>query len=807
MSRKLLLADDSVVIQKLVGLSFANENVEIISTDNGDDAVTRAREVVPDVVLADVVMPGKSGYEVCEAIRADAALAHIPVLLLTGTFEAFDEDRAASAGANGQITKPFEAQALVARVNEVIESAGQNAASAPSPTQSAPVAAAAGAAPVAAASESDFFDENVGSLSSDSQQAPTPDLGPSRDELGADLSGPFETDLDTDLGGDFDTAFGAPLDATDPLTEAGDLISPDADGPLAPISDSALAGDFDAASPEPLATPEPPAPAEPLAPSAYGPGSDAYGFDSQPNVELQPDPPAFDTASAATPPPLANTAPAPNATPPTPNATPPAPHATPPALPTTPPPLSDTPPSIESPQALTETPPALPDMPPALTESPQAPNASPQALTEAPPALAGEGLYASAEQVDSALASGSGDAATILVADNDANAMTSRGTAASDPSASAGGEDVTMFTPQASVDQDSMTVITPAAPFSASERGGPGVADLDAQLADSTAGIGGAAAPGGQSGENDALDLGPANVAGDDLDFSFDVSEQAPVESLSDPLGHSYSSLTDISESQVLSDPSADLPIADAGADTNGTTGHRASDYDVSLREVSPNEPGVDESADRMLPPSHAGSAEPAEVFTRPAASSAARATSTQGVSDADADLISVDEAYSATAEEPVATPARFEIPDDAPSIDADLDPDELSRGFAAIESDGRDALGAAGAAFAVASAADDSGREVAGLADDDLGHVSEDLVSTPEARSRDAQVPDLSPMMEQRIQETLEKVAWEAFSDLSESIVKQVMDRVEKIAWEVVPQMAETLVREEIRQMKGEDD
>ncbi len=67
--------------------------------------------------------------------------------------------------------------------------------------------------------------------------------------------------------------------------------------------------------------------------------------------------------------------------------------------------------------------------------------------------------------------------------------------------------------------------------------------------------------------------------------------------------------------------------------------------------------------------------------------------------------------------------------------------------------------------------------------------------------------VADLSPLVEQRIQETLEKVAWEAFSDLSESIVKQVISRVEQIAWEVIPQMAETLVREEIRKLKGEKD
>ena len=65
--------------------------------------------------------------------------------------------------------------------------------------------------------------------------------------------------------------------------------------------------------------------------------------------------------------------------------------------------------------------------------------------------------------------------------------------------------------------------------------------------------------------------------------------------------------------------------------------------------------------------------------------------------------------------------------------------------------------------------------------------------------------VDDLSPILQQRVQETLEKVAWEAFSDLSEAIVKQVIERVERIAWEVIPQMAETLVREEIRKMKGE--
>ena len=141
MRKKLLLADDSVVIQKLVGLSFANEDVEIIATDNGDDAQVKARETVPDMILADVAMPGISGYEVCEAIKQDAALAHIPVLLLTGTFEAFDEARSKAVGANGHITKPFEAQTLVSRVVELMNASAS--ASAPATAAAAPPRSAA----------------------------------------------------------------------------------------------------------------------------------------------------------------------------------------------------------------------------------------------------------------------------------------------------------------------------------------------------------------------------------------------------------------------------------------------------------------------------------------------------------------------------------------------------------------------------------------------------------------------------------------------------------------------------------------
>ena len=120
MAKTLLLADDSVTIQKVVGISFAGEDVDLITVDNGDDAIAKAREARPDVILSDVVMPGKNGYEVCEAIKSDPALAHIPVLLLTGTFEAFDEERASRCGAAGHVAKPFEAQTLVSRVSELL---------------------------------------------------------------------------------------------------------------------------------------------------------------------------------------------------------------------------------------------------------------------------------------------------------------------------------------------------------------------------------------------------------------------------------------------------------------------------------------------------------------------------------------------------------------------------------------------------------------------------------------------------------------------------------------------------------------
>ncbi len=131
MPKNLLLADDSITIQKVVGITFANEDYKVTSVDNGEDAINKARELRPDVILADVVMPRKNGYEVCEAVKGDPGLRSIPVLLLAGTFEDFDEARARQVRADGFIAKPFESQALIAKVKELTGAAPAAAAPAP----------------------------------------------------------------------------------------------------------------------------------------------------------------------------------------------------------------------------------------------------------------------------------------------------------------------------------------------------------------------------------------------------------------------------------------------------------------------------------------------------------------------------------------------------------------------------------------------------------------------------------------------------------------------------------------------------
>jgi CheY-like chemotaxis protein len=131
MGTKLLLADDSITIQKVVGIIFANEDYELTVVDNGILALDKARESMPDAMLVDALMPGRNGYEVCQEVRADATLKHIPLLLMTGAFEPFDENKARECGADDFISKPFESQQLVEKVKSLLEIGKQRVATAP----------------------------------------------------------------------------------------------------------------------------------------------------------------------------------------------------------------------------------------------------------------------------------------------------------------------------------------------------------------------------------------------------------------------------------------------------------------------------------------------------------------------------------------------------------------------------------------------------------------------------------------------------------------------------------------------------
>ncbi|MDQ3373640.1 MAG: response regulator [Acidobacteriota bacterium] len=106
--RKLLLADDSVTIQKVVNLTFADGGIEVVTANDGAAAMKKFVEFAPDLVMADVNLPGLNGYEICEQIKQNTDTQIIPVVLLVGSFEPFDQDRAKRAGADDYLTKPFQ---------------------------------------------------------------------------------------------------------------------------------------------------------------------------------------------------------------------------------------------------------------------------------------------------------------------------------------------------------------------------------------------------------------------------------------------------------------------------------------------------------------------------------------------------------------------------------------------------------------------------------------------------------------------------------------------------------------------------
>ena len=120
MPQTLLLADDSLTIQRVIELTFAGEDIKVVAVSDGDQAIAQLDTMPPDIVLADVGMPGRNGYDVAQHVKESPALAHIPVILLTGAFEPVDKAKANAVGCDAVLAKPFEPQLVIGRVRELL---------------------------------------------------------------------------------------------------------------------------------------------------------------------------------------------------------------------------------------------------------------------------------------------------------------------------------------------------------------------------------------------------------------------------------------------------------------------------------------------------------------------------------------------------------------------------------------------------------------------------------------------------------------------------------------------------------------
>ncbi len=249
MAKTILLADDSVTIQKVVELTFMDEDFRVIAVNDGAAALGKLSEVKPDLVISDVHMPGASGYEVCRKVKA--AIPGIPVLLLVGTFEPYDEDKAAAVDADGHLKKPFDSQDLLQKVRDLIaasdappvsespEAAPFAAIDTPAPAAPATAVEPPAAAPVAVESVVPLIPTPA------EERAPTEVTPP--DDLPAVSEDIFETGAEmaaeppAEVAGDTVEAFAPSIESLSPeetplaLDETGSITAPVFEEPAAAV--------------------------------------------------------------------------------------------------------------------------------------------------------------------------------------------------------------------------------------------------------------------------------------------------------------------------------------------------------------------------------------------------------------------------------------------------------------------------------------------------------------------------------------------------------------------------------------------
>ncbi len=120
MPKKLLLVEDSLTIRKVFELALSRSDISITAVDNGEDAIRLAGEISPDLVVADLTLPGKNGFAVAVELRAREKTEKIPVLILSGTLVPLDEARFKASGARGVLFKPFESRELLENIERLL---------------------------------------------------------------------------------------------------------------------------------------------------------------------------------------------------------------------------------------------------------------------------------------------------------------------------------------------------------------------------------------------------------------------------------------------------------------------------------------------------------------------------------------------------------------------------------------------------------------------------------------------------------------------------------------------------------------
>lgn len=117
---KVLVVDDEEHIVELLKFNLENTGYKVITANNGNDAVTLAKENKPDLVLLDLMIPGMDGFDVCKEIKRNADIRKTAIIMLTAKGEEFDKILGLELGADDYITKPFSIRELLARVKAVL---------------------------------------------------------------------------------------------------------------------------------------------------------------------------------------------------------------------------------------------------------------------------------------------------------------------------------------------------------------------------------------------------------------------------------------------------------------------------------------------------------------------------------------------------------------------------------------------------------------------------------------------------------------------------------------------------------------